>query len=591
MPTGGDSDREADLAEEPTPPDDDATAVAAPAARRKTGSMDAVSAFRTPPTRPISSNGIDGAALTAEPSLPSREATTPVEAMRQEEVARTHMFVKIALAIVAAIAVALPFLSGDPTAKTVVAVALVPAALASIWLLVKTRDPTAYRTVDATIVAAAQCGAAYAGVFYWGIFSPAPAIILLGIYFFSLGGSRQATLFIYLVCAGVQAGLAGLIITGAIEDRGIVRADRMGLHDQIITQVIVEVLYLCAFLVARMSRRTTLDAVGRLERAVRAVSQREALLAEARQDLDRARRVGGRGRYTDQKIGSFTLGVLIGRGGMGEVYEATHVDSHTPAAVKLLHPQVLANPKHATRFDREIEVAAKLDVPNVVRVLEYGQTEGEVPYLAMERLRGRDLAQYLRKRRRMSIEETAKMVREIGRGLASARERGIVHRDIKPHNLFFAKQGDGASVWKILDFGVSKMRTHSGTLTKGHVVGTPGYMAPEQARGKTVDYRADLYSLAAIAYRAVTGRPPFSGQDVPTTLHDVVYAMPMRPSKVVDLPEAVDYVLAVGLAKDREERFDSGDELADALEAAAKNEIEAEIVARADALLEENPWG
>jgi len=588
-PTRDDTDGD-ELHDGATLPDDDATAVAAPAARRKSGSIDIAAAFQTPPTRPASESGTQGQALTAEPSLPYPEASTPGEAMLLEEVERTHAFVKIALGIVGAIAVALPFLSGDPTAKKLVAVGLLPAAAASIWLLLKTRDPAKYRIADATMVAIALSAAAYAGVFYWGIFSPAPAVILMGIYFFSLGGNWRATLLVYLFCAGFQVVLAGLILGGAIEDRGIVTADQMQQHEQIITQVIVQVLYLSAFLVARNIRKSTFDALGRLERAVRAVSQREALLAEARQDLDRARRVGGRGRYTDQNIGSYTLGVLIGRGGMGEVYEATHDQTHRPAAVKLLHAQVLANPKHASRFEREIEVAATLDVDNVVRVLEYGRTAGEVPYLAMERLRGRDLAQYLRKRRRLPLDETATMVREIGRGLAAARAAGIVHRDIKPHNLFLAKQSDGTSMWKILDFGVSKLGTRSGTLTKGHVVGTPGYMAPEQAKGKSVDYRADLYALAAIAYRALTGRPPFSRQDVPTTLYDVVYAMPMRPSRVANLPEVVDYVLAVGLAKDSDERFESGEELADALLAAENNEIEAELVARADSLLEENPW-
>ena len=570
------------------------TAIAAPAAaRRKSASITIQSTpgetTSTPPTQQLPGGRVAPLG-TEDAATRLTTATTPIAALRIEEVARTHMFLRFALLIITSIAISLCFLGGDPVARKIVHISLIPAALASVWLFFKTRDVANYSASDATIVAVVLGISAYSGVFYWGIFSPGPALILLGIYFFSLGASRQATVFVYIFCAGVQAVLAILIFTGAVADRGYIRADNMVLHEQIITQAIVQVLYLCSFLVARSSRRETLNAVAELEQAIRSVSQREALLLEARQDLDRALRVGGPGRYTEQVVGSFKLGVLIGRGGMGEVYEGIRLTDNSRAAIKLLHPHVLANPGHVQRFEREIEVAASLEVLNVVRVLEFGRTEGELPYLAMERLHGHDLAYHLRKRRRLSLGKTIEMIRQVGAGLTAARAAGIVHRDIKPQNLFLAELGAGRPVWKILDFGVSKLVEHSGTLTKGHVVGTPGYMAPEQARGKNVDYRADIYSLAAIAYRALTGRPPFSGKDLPTTLYDVVYSMPIRPSQLAELPEEVDLVLAIGMAKERAGRFESGEELAIALAAAGRGELDAATLCRGRALLAKNPW-
>ncbi len=331
--------------------------------------------------------------------------------------------------------------------------------------------------------------------------------------------------------------------------------------------------------------------MAKLERAVRSVSQREALLLEARQDLERAMRIGGPGRWSEQQFGPFVLGVLLGRGGMGEVYEARHEDTGAEAAVKLLQLHMTSDDTHVQRFVREAEVAKTIRSEHVVRVLEVGRTEGGVTYLAMERLHGHDLSHHLRKQHYIGITRVLELVRQAGAGLEAAHDAGIVHRDIKPQNLFRARV-DGGRVWKILDFGVSKLANSEGTLTKGQIVGTPGYMAPEQAQSKVVDRRADLYSLGAIAYRALTGHPPFSGKDLPTTLYDVVYKMPPRPSiHRPSLPEHLDMVLAIALAKKPADRFASAAELADALEAGANSRLSAEYIARATVLLENLPWG
>jgi serine/threonine-protein kinase len=414
-------------------------------------------------------------------------------------------------------------------------------------------------------------------------------MIAYGIYFFSLGSSAPLITGMYALVAVLHGALIVLIMAGALHDRGIVSIERLRWLDQLGILLVVEFLYFITFFTARVSQRVTLEHVGKLEQAVRGVAQREALLAEARAELDRAIAVGGPGRYTDQTVGSFRLGVLIGRGGMGEVYEAHSVTDRGEAAVKLLHPGTLAEPTHVARFVREAQTAAKLDCPYVVKVLEVGTTAGEIPFLAMERLRGFDLAHQLRRQRKLQLPQAIPLAEQVALGLEAAREAGIVHRDLKPHNVFLAEQ-DGAHRWKILDFGVSK-QGGSGTLTKGHVVGTPAYMAPEQAKGEDVDHRADVYSLAAILYRAVTGHPAFTGKDVPTTLYDVVYRVPTQPSMLVALPGDIDRVLAVGLAKDPKDRFATALELATWFASAVRESLTSEQRQRADDLAARQPWG
>jgi serine/threonine-protein kinase len=195
----------------------------------------------------------------------------------------------------------------------------------------------------------------------------------------------------------------------------------------------------------------------------------------------------------------------------------------------------------------------------------------------------------LRRHRRLGLAPAQLIAEQVAIGLESARAAGIVHRDLKPHNIFFAEDA-GVRRWKILDFGVSKSGG-SGTLTKGHVIGTPAYMAPEQARGEDVDHRADVYSLAAILYRAITGHPAFTGKDVPTTLYEVVYRVPTQPSILAQLPADVDRVLALGLAKRPDDRLATALELARWFAAAVEGVLDAGQRRRADELIARYPWG
>jgi len=328
--------------------------------------------------------------------------------------------------------------------------------------------------------------------------------------------------------------------------------------------------------------------------AIRELAGREALLNEARMDLDRALRARGMGRYTGESVGGYELGQLIGRGGMGEVYDAVHLDSENTAAVKLLHPQVLEDPSCVKRFLRECRLASSLDEPNVVKVLATSKPEDPIPFIAMERLYGIDLSDMLRQRGRLRMREVLRLIREVGNGLDAARQVGIVHRDIKPRNIFLSEGGPGETlrngVWKILDFGVSKL-ANDVTMTRQNLVGTPSYMAPEQAAGEDVSHRTDLFSLAVIAYRALTGRPAFTGDNPMVIMYRVVNDMPPQPTAVARLAPQLDDVYAIALAKDPWERFDSATELADALEKAARGRLPKALRERGQRLILELPWG
>ncbi len=519
----------------------------------------------------------------------SRTTASPVDAMKLDEVERTRVFLRVAIVLSVLGPIVALLTSGDVIAQRVVLAGSGLGVLGAVWILAIIRNLVAYE--QKRVIAPALCIAAGAmsGVYYWGTASPVAAMLVYGIYFFSLGGSRNVTLGMYLLVAITHLLLGVGIISGALVDRGIINMSSVRPQDQIAIIAIIEMLYLIAFITARKSQKVTLQAMNSLEQAVRGVAQRDALLAEARAELDRALKIGGPGRFSDQVIGSFKLGVLIGRGGMGEVYEAQGVGDKREAAVKLLHAGTLADPTSVQRFIREAQTAAKLDCPYVVRVLEVGTTAGQIPFLAMERLRGNDLAHRLRRERRLQLPNARTICEQVAIGLEAARVAGIVHRDLKPHNIFHAEEG-GARRWKILDFGVSKSGG-SGTLTQGHVVGTPAYMAPEQARGEDVDHRADVYSLAAILYRSITGHPAFTGKDVPTTLYEVVYRVPTQPSVLAPIPSDVDRVLAIGLAKDPKDRFATSLELAEWFGLAVESRLSAEHRARADALIERQSWG
>jgi serine/threonine-protein kinase len=450
------------------------------------------------------------------------------------------------------------------------------------YLYWRTNDPTTFHQSKAVALAwYVPALAVSSAVPFFGPFSPAPVILVLAIYFATLGRTTLS-FTIYLTCALTQ-GVTGTLVILDMIDPGFMPVRDMPPRVQILCQVLIQLVLLGTFLTARAHRRSSLTALGELERAVRVVAQREAVIEEAREELRRA--LGTRrGRFTEQMIGRYRLGDVIGRGGMGEVYEAADTATAEIVAVKMIAHGSLGDTQHVRRFLRELRTAVAIDSPNVVRVIEVGETP--LPHLVMERLRGRDLATILRARRGLSHDKVIDLIRQISAGITAASARGIVHRDLKPQNLFLAD-----ATWKILDFGVARMHDVSDTLTADRIVGTPAYMAPEQAQGLFVDHRADLYALAAVAYRVLTGHAPFSGVESIDVLYHVVHSAPRQPTSLANnLPADLDFVLAIGLAKHRADRFATASELADAITAALGGTLDEKLRVRGRALVLNGAW-
>jgi eukaryotic-like serine/threonine-protein kinase len=530
-------------------------------------------------------------AASTEAASVARSASSPAEALFQEEIARTRMFALFCVFIDIFALVGLPFLGGNLTVRNLLLGLLGVNLAGATYLYFALRDHDRYRQWVVVTLAILASLTGYVAIVYWGINSAAPCIVVLGIYFFSRGQSQAAASLIYGLCSGLQAVVAALILSGVVEDPGLYTGGRLPVHLHLITQVLLQFMFFTAHILARSARTGTLRAIDSLLQARRQVEQREAMFQEVRQDLDRVLQLGGPGRHTDRTLGGYRLGVVIGRGAMGEVYDAQHAETGARAAVKLLHPNVMHHPGSIERFLREARAAGSLQSPHVVRILDASPPDGALPYLVMEFLSGHDLAHHLRKRRRLPPDRLQMLVHQVASALDEAAEKGIVHRDIKPQNLFLLERVSSPPLWKVLDFGASKLAQHRGTLTEGRVVGTPAYMAPEQARGEDVTPLADVYALAAIAYRCLTGRPPFSGKDLPATLYNVCYTMPPQPSLVVELPGPVDTVLAVGLAKSARDRFESASELAHALTTALGGQRDDWLERRAQALLAHLSWG
>jgi eukaryotic-like serine/threonine-protein kinase len=521
-------------------------------------------------------------------SLPS---ASTVDALRLDEIGRISLFARGTFALCGVGIACAPLLRGDPLAKKLLIAALAVAGCAAVWLHWVTKKPARFSHRKVILAVQVEEFAATAAAYYFGAFSSFASVVSLAIYVYSLGASLSHALACYLNLAIGQAVLSGLIMTGTIADRGLIVAGDLPMREQIIIQFCIQSVYLLALLLGRGSRRKTMAAIESLNTAVRQVAQREALLKEAQQELARAAWVGGPGRFTDQVLGSFELGIVIGRGAMGEVYRARHIETGEPAAVKLLQRSVLSDGAHVARFAREAQIISAISSPYVVRVLQVGDGKESLPYLALELLEGQDLARYLRAAPVLEQKFIVELVDQVAAGLTAAHGVGVVHRDLKPQNLFHANQPDGSKRWKILDFGVSKLTTGEGTLTQGRAIGTPAYMSPEQAKTGETDHRGDVYSLGVIAYRCLTGRPPFSGNDLGAIVYDIVHNMPPAPSEFAKLSLEVEAVLAIAMAKSPAHRFQNARELADALAGAVAGSLADGYRKRALELLRRRPWG
>ena len=264
--------------------------------------------------------------------------------------------------------------------------------------------------------------------------------------------------------------------------------------------------------------------------------------------------------YIGQKIDSYTIESVVGRGSVAVVYRAL-TSTNKIVALKLFSPPPNGDEKILlTRFEREARTAAGLEHPNIISVLDTGQVDGRA-YMVMPFAVGGTLDARVRRKLKLSELTSVEIAWQIADALAYAHRQGIIHRDVKPSNIIVSTDDQAM----LTDFGVAQAWDDP-TLTKeGHIVGTPAYMAPEQAaQDGTIDHRADLYSLGVVLYRMVTGRTPFRGT-TPQMLHAHIYEKPPTPSSVARVSPETEGVILRAIAKDPKARYPDGEAMTQAL--------------------------
>lgn len=261
-----------------------------------------------------------------------------------------------------------------------------------------------------------------------------------------------------------------------------------------------------------------------------------------------------------------------GSGGMAWVYLGEDLIDSRKVAVKVLYPQYAEDMAYIQRFVREAKLALGLDDPHIVRVLNYG-SDRDVHYLVMEYIEGKDLKEMLNIRGRLPYQEALSIVSQVVQALRRANERGIVHRDIKPQNLMITTDG----VVKVLDFGIARIRALP-SLTQSGFVGSPYYIAPEQAMGENVDIRSDIYSLGVVAYEMLTNSLPFDATSPWSIISQhIASAPPTAPLEEAGLPTAVIQLVLKALSKRPEDRFQSPEELLEVIRSAMADEEMPEV--------------
>jgi len=264
------------------------------------------------------------------------------------------------------------------------------------------------------------------------------------------------------------------------------------------------------------------------------------------------------GRVLDN---AYRLVRLIAVGGMGSVYEAIQLRLNKRVAIKLMSRDLTANQIALRRFRREAEITSQLGHPHLVNVMDFGTTDTGEPYMVMEYLEGEDLDHRLTRVGRLSPEAAVPIVRQVASGLTAAHARGIVHRDMKPANIFLVAAEGVSDYVKVLDFGISKVKSARTNLTRPNTaMGTPYYMSPEQATGRTndMDQGADQWALACIAYECIAGRRPFSADDATAVLYQIIHmAPPPLAEYAPSLRPEAEQVLLRALSKRPADRFRS----------------------------------
>lgn len=278
------------------------------------------------------------------------------------------------------------------------------------------------------------------------------------------------------------------------------------------------------------------------------------------------------GRTLDSR---YCIESILEVGGMGTVYSGIHARLGRKIAVKILHEELIGDEVQSERFLREARAAAEIHHRNVVDVIDIGRTKEGLPYFVMELLKGEALKVRMKRLRIMAPSEIGWIVRHALAGLSVAHENGVIHRDVKPGNIFICREKDEEEIAKILDFGVAKFKFKSEQIhakdltTTGTILGTPYYMSPEQAMGKKamVDSRSDIYSCGLIVYRGLTGKNPFRGENYNEVIYNILTRDIPPPSYLNgNIPDDIDRVVLKAVSRDPDERYQTCKEFIEALE-------------------------
>lgn len=264
--------------------------------------------------------------------------------------------------------------------------------------------------------------------------------------------------------------------------------------------------------------------------------------------------------YEAKQLGQYHLKHLLGAGGMGEVYLAEHQLLKRPCAIKLIRPEKAGDPRTLARFEREVRATARLSHWNTVEVFDYGRTDDGTFYYVMEYLPGQSLGDLVQHHGPLPPSRVIYLMAQACEALHEAHEQGLVHRDLKPGNLFAAHRGGIFDVVKLLDFGLAKPLADpedSGLTQEGSITGSPLFMSPEQATGEDdVDARSDIYSLGAVAFYLLTGQPPFNHEKPLKVMFAHVHEPVTPPSEIVpDIPHDLEALVMRCLEKSPEDRF------------------------------------
>ena len=265
------------------------------------------------------------------------------------------------------------------------------------------------------------------------------------------------------------------------------------------------------------------------------------------------------------QLGRYEIVSELGQGAMGVVYKATDPLIDRVVAIKTITLSLAQEDKddYEARFYQEAKAAGRLSHPNIVTIYDVGRS-GDMAYIAMEFLQGRELRDILNEGQRLPVDQVLDIIVQVALGLAYAHEHGIIHRDVKPSNIMVGRDGQV----KITDFGIARMASSAVHTQTGMVLGSPKYMSPEQVMGKLTDQRSDIFSLGVMLYECLTGQTPFSGENVNAIMYQTLNSVPSPPSSLNSaVPDMLNFIIAKALAKNIDDRYQNARDLANDLRA------------------------